>query len=158
MRVGIGYDVHALKKGEELILGGTRIDYKWGLEGHSDADVLLHAIKDALLGAVGEGDIGQHFPDDDPQYKGISSLALLEEVAKIIAAKGFVVNNLDTVIQAQKPKLAPYLNQMRKKIAQTLKINETRVNIKATTTEHLGFIGRKEGIAAQAIVSLNEED
>ncbi|PRX26180.1 2-C-methyl-D-erythritol 2,4-cyclodiphosphate synthase [Orenia metallireducens] len=156
MRVGIGYDVHKLVEGESLILGGVKIDYSHGLEGHSDADVLLHAIKDALLGAVGEGDIGRHFPDDDPQYKGISSLKLLAEVSKLIFNKGFELNNLDGVIIAQKPKLAPYIKRMEENIAQVLDADLDKVNIKATTTERLGFVGREEGIAAEAIVSVKE--
>jgi len=156
MRVGIGYDVHKLIKGESLILGGVEIDYYYGLEGHSDADVLLHAIKDALLGAVGEGDIGRHFPDNNPKYKGISSLKLLQEVSNLLFNKGFELNNLDGVIIAQKPKLAPYIKQMEKNIAQILNVDVNRVNIKATTTERLGFVGREEGIAAEAIVSVKE--
>ncbi|OCL27860.1 2-C-methyl-D-erythritol 2,4-cyclodiphosphate synthase [Orenia metallireducens] len=156
MRVGIGYDVHKLVEGESLILGGVKIDYSHGLEGHSDADVLLHAIKDALLGAVGEGDIGRHFPDNDPQYKGISSLKLLAEVSKLLFNKGFELNNLDGVIIAQKPKLASYIKEIEENIAQVLNADLDKVNIKATTTERLGFVGREEGIAAEAIVSVKE--
>ncbi|GAB6099822.1 2-C-methyl-D-erythritol 2,4-cyclodiphosphate synthase [Halanaerocella petrolearia] len=156
MLSGIGYDVHALEAGEDLILGGVEIEHRLGLAGHSDADVLLHAVMDSLLGAIGEGDIGRHFPDNDPQYKGISSLILLEEVQELVVERGLVVNNLDTVIMAQRPKLASHLSQMEKKLAQTLEVKTTRVNIKATTTERLGFIGREEGIAAQAIVTLTE--
>ncbi|MCK8816233.1 2-C-methyl-D-erythritol 2,4-cyclodiphosphate synthase [Natroniella sulfidigena] len=156
MKVGLGYDVHRLAEGEELILGGVEIDHSLGLVGHSDADVLLHAIKDALLGAIGAGDIGSHFPDDDPQYRGISSLLLLDQVMDSVLEAGFEVNNLDTVIIAQQPKLAPYLPEMKNKIAQRLQVEVEQVNLKATTTERLGFIGQGEGIAAQAIVSINE--
>ncbi|TDX49311.1 2-C-methyl-D-erythritol 2,4-cyclodiphosphate synthase [Orenia marismortui] len=156
MRVGIGFDVHKLVEDSDLILGGVTIDYFLGLLGHSDADVLLHAIKDALLGAIGEGDIGRHFPDTDPQYKGISSLKLLKEVVDIIEDKGYILNNLDATIIAQKPKLAPYIERMQKNIAEVLRVDINKINLKATTTEGLGFIGKKEGIAAQAIVSVVE--
>jgi 2-C-methyl-D-erythritol 2,4-cyclodiphosphate synthase len=156
MRVGIGYDVHALKKGEKLILGGKEIEYKFGLVGHSDADVLVHALMDALLGAIGKGDIGQIFPDSDPQYKGESSLVLLAKVMDMVNNQKLVVNNLDTVIIAEKPKLAPHLAAMKKNLQNILSIDHARINIKATTTEKLGFIGREEGIAAQAVVSLAE--
>lgn len=155
MRVGIGSDVHALEPEEELVLAGVQIDYQLGLIGHSDADVVLHAIMDALLGAIGAGDIGRHFPASDPQYKDISSLLLLEEVVNMVVAKDYQVNNLDVVIKAEEPKLAPYLTQMEDKLAQVLEVDSTRINIKATTTEGLGFVGRQEGIASQAIVSLN---
>ncbi|MCK8827990.1 2-C-methyl-D-erythritol 2,4-cyclodiphosphate synthase [Natroniella acetigena] len=156
MRVGLGYDVHRLAKGEDLVLGGVRIEHSVGLVGHSDADVLLHAIKDALLGAIGAGDIGSHFPDDDPQYRGISSLVLLEQVMNSVLEAGYEVNNLDTIIIAQQPKLAPYISQMQNKIAQSIQVEVGQVNLKATTTEKLGFIGQGEGIAAQAIVSIKE--
>ncbi|WP_408955480.1 2-C-methyl-D-erythritol 2,4-cyclodiphosphate synthase [Natroniella sp. ANB-PHB2] len=156
MRVGLGYDVHQLARGEELILGGVKIDYSMGLVGHSDADVLLHAIKDSLLGAIGAGDIGSHFPDDDPQYKDISSLVLLEQVMDSVLEAKYEVNNLDAIIIAQQPKLAPYISQMENKIAQKLQVEVGQVNLKATTTERLGFIGQGEGIAAQAIVSIKE--
>ena len=154
MRVGIGYDVHRLVEEEELVLGGVRIDFSLGLKGHSDADVLVHAVMDALLGAGGAGDIGKHFPDSDPQYKGISSLKLLEEVQLFLEAEGYVVNNIDATIIAQKPKLSAFIEQMEENIAQILSIAGGKVNIKATTTEGLGFVGRKQGIAAQAIVSI----
>lgn len=154
MRVGIGYDVHRLVEGRELILGGVEVPYHLGLLGHSDADVLLHAIKDALLGAVGAGDIGKHFPDSDPSYKGISSLVLLERVRDIIADKGYALNNLDAVIVAEKPKLAPYIPGMVSNIARVMGVEEGQVNVKATTTEGLGFTGTGEGIAAYAIVSV----
>ena len=156
MLTGIGYDVHRLEEGEDLVLGGVEIDYKVGLLGHSDADVLLHAVADALLGAMGEGDIGRHFPDDDPQYKGISSLILLEEVYDLLKSKGLKLNNVDSVIIAQEPKLAPYIKQMEENIAQVLQLDEDKINVKATTTERLGFVGAGEGITAQAIVSIEE--
>jgi len=157
MRVGQGYDVHKLVQGRKLILGGVEIPYSEGLLGHSDADVLLHAIKDALLGSIGEGDIGKHFPDSDSQYKGISSLLLLERVGKILAQKGYKVNNVDSTVVAQAPKVAPYIEQMRENIAKALAVEKERVNVKATTTEGLGFAGKKEGIAAYAIVSVEKE-
>ncbi|MGM0470757.1 MAG: 2-C-methyl-D-erythritol 2,4-cyclodiphosphate synthase [Bacillota bacterium] len=154
MRVGIGYDVHRLAAGEELILGGVKINHQLGLEGHSDADVLVHAIMDSLLGAVGAGDIGQHFPDSDETYENISSLQLLTEVVTILKDRGYQVNNLDATVIAQAPKVAPYLEEMKEKIANLLGISLTAINLKATTTEKLGFIGAKEGIAAQAIASV----
>lgn len=157
MRVGLGYDVHQLGVNRDLVLGGVKIPYEMGLVGHSDADVLLHAIKDALLGAMGEGDIGKHFPDTDGQYKGISSLILLEKVFALMQAKGYVLNNLDSTIVAQKPKLAPYIPEMRENIARTLEAPLEDVNVKATTTEGLGFAGRQEGIAAYAIVSIRKK-
>ncbi|WIF95624.1 2-C-methyl-D-erythritol 2,4-cyclodiphosphate synthase [Caminicella sporogenes] len=156
MRVGIGYDVHRLVEGRKLILGGVDIPYQKGLLGHSDADVLLHAIKDAMLGAVALGDIGKLFPDTDNRYKGISSIKLLSEVNNRLKEKGYRVNNIDAVIIAQKPKMAPYIEGMRKNIANTLSIDKDSVNIKATTTEGLGFTGTGEGIAAQAIVSVDK--
>lgn len=154
MRVGIGYDVHRLTEGRKLILGGIEIPHSHGLDGHSDADVLLHAIKDALLGAAALGDIGRHFPDTDLQYKGASSVMLLARVRELLAEKGFVVHNVDATIIAEKPKLAPYISQMNKTIAETLHITLDQVNVKATTTEALGFTGRREGIAAQAAVTI----
>ncbi|MCK8825828.1 2-C-methyl-D-erythritol 2,4-cyclodiphosphate synthase [Fuchsiella alkaliacetigena] len=154
MRVGIGYDVHRLVEEEELVLGGVRIDFSLGLKGHSDADVLIHAVMDALLGAAGAGDIGKHFPDTDPKYQGISSLKLLEEVQLFLEAEDYVVNNIDATIMAQKPKLSAFIEQMEENIAQILGIAGGKVNIKATTTEGLGFVGKKKGIAAQAIVSI----
>lgn len=154
MRFGIGYDVHKLVEGRLLILGGVQVPFEKGLAGHSDADVLLHAIKDALLGSVAEGDIGRHFPDTDPSYKGISSLILLEKVKQIINGKGYTVNNVDAVIVAQKPKLAPFIPEMVKNIADTLKVDISQINVKATTTEGLGFTGTGEGIAAHAIASV----
>ena len=154
MRVGMGYDVHKLVEGRDLILGGVKIPHTLGLLGHSDADVLLHAIMDALLGAAALGDIGKHFPDTDPQYKGISSIKLLEYVAKLIEEKGYIVENIDATIIAQKPKMRPYIEEMEKNIATALHIDVSQVNVKATTEEGLGFTGSGEGISAQAIASL----
>ena len=152
MRVGMGYDVHRLAEDRKMILGGVEIPYEKGLLGHSDADVLVHAIMDALLGAAGLGDIGKHFPDTDPQYKGISSMKLLSHVAELIRERGYVVENIDATIIAQKPKMAPHIEQMRKNIADTLGLDITRVNVKATTEEGLGFTGTGEGISSQAVV------
>ncbi|MCT4593929.1 MAG: 2-C-methyl-D-erythritol 2,4-cyclodiphosphate synthase [Anaeromicrobium sp.] len=154
MRVGLGYDVHKLVEGRELIIGGVNIEYHLGLLGHSDADVLLHAIKDALLGAAALGDIGKHFPDTDPKYKGASSVELLKEVNRILRDKGYKVNNIDSTIIAQAPKMAPHIEKMRENIATSLDIDIDCINVKATTTEKLGFTGRKEGIAAEAIASI----
>lgn len=154
MRVGLGYDVHQLVKERPLILGGVNIEHEKGLLGHSDADVLVHAIMDALLGAAGLGDIGVHFPDTDERYKGISSMLLLEEVVKRIEEKGYRVSNIDAVIMAQKPKLAPHIPTMKINIANALTVDDNCVNIKATTTERLGYEGREEGITAQATVML----
>ena len=153
-RIGTGYDVHRLAEGLPLWLGGVQVPHTHGLVGHSDADVLLHAICDALLGAAALGDIGKHFPDTDPQYKGISSLKLLAHVGKLLKEKGYTVGNIDSTVAAQRPKLAPYIEQMRQNIADTLGINVDQVSVKATTTEHLGFEGREEGISAQAAVIL----
>lgn len=157
-RVGMGYDVHKLVTGRKLILGGVEIQHDLGLLGHSDADVLLHAIKDAILGAAALGDIGRHFPDTDEAYKGISSMVLLSKVKDLILKEGYEVNNIDATIAAQQPKIAPYIKAMNENIAQTLKIEASQVNVKATTTEGLGFVGNKEGIAAYAIVSLIKID
>ena len=157
-RVGMGYDVHKLVTGRKLILGGVEIQHDLGLLGHSDADVLLHAIKDAILGAAALGDIGRHFPDTDEAYKGISSMVLLSKVKDLILKEGYKVNNIDVTIAAQQPKIAPYIKDMNENIAQTLKIEASQVNVKATTTEGLGFVGNKEGIAAYAIVSLIKID
>jgi 2-C-methyl-D-erythritol 2,4-cyclodiphosphate synthase len=154
IKVGIGYDVHAMVGGRPLILGGVEIPYDRGLHGHSDADVLIHAIMDALLGAMALGDIGTHFPDHDPRYRGINSLALLEQVMKLIRAQGYRIGNMDSIIVAERPKLAPFIPQMRVNLARVMNLDETCVSVKATTTERLGFAGREEGIAAQAIVSL----
>ena len=154
MRVGTGYDVHRLAEGRELILGGVNIPYEKGLLGHSDADVLVHAIMDAMLGAAALGDIGQHFPDSDPKYKGISSMLLLKEVSELIGSKLYIVGNIDATVIAQRPKLASYIPQMKQNIADTLGIEPDRVNIKATTEEGLGFTGEGLGIAAQAVCLL----
>ena len=154
MRVGLGYDVHKLVEGRDLIIGGVQIPYEKGLLGYSDADVLLHAIMDALLGAAALGDIGKHFPDTDPKYKGISSIKLLEYVRELIDDELYVVGNIDATIIAQRPKMAPYIEQMKKNVANALAIEVSQVNIKATTEEGLGFTGSGEGISAQAIASL----
>jgi 2-C-methyl-D-erythritol 2,4-cyclodiphosphate synthase len=155
MRIGTGYDVHRLGEGLPLWLGGVQVPHHHGLIGHSDADVLLHAICDALLGAAALGDIGKHFPDTDPQYKGISSLKLLAHVGVLLREHGYTVGNIDATVVAQCPKLAPYIQQMRSNIADTLGIAVDLVSVKATTTEHLGFEGREEGISAQAVALLN---
>jgi 2-C-methyl-D-erythritol 2,4-cyclodiphosphate synthase len=157
MRVGFGYDVHALVTGRSLFLGGIEIPYLFGLKGHSDADVLLHAICDAILGAIAEGDIGKHFPDTDPQYRGIRSTALLKKVMSRMREKGFHLLNIDATIVAQRPKLADFIPRMVKEIAAVLDIDTGRVNVKATTTEGLGFTGREEGIAAYAVVLVGED-
>jgi 2-C-methyl-D-erythritol 2,4-cyclodiphosphate synthase len=154
LRVGIGYDVHRLVEGRPLILGGVDIPYKRGLLGHSDADVLIHAICDAILGALGLGDIGRHFPDCDPAYKGISSLILLENVVEQMQQRGYEIGNVDSIIIAQQPKLSPYIDMMRETLAQSLQTSQECINVKATTTEELGFPGRGEGIAAQAIAHI----
>ncbi len=154
MRVGMGYDVHRLVEGRDLILGGVKIEHSLGLLGHSDADVLIHAIMDALLGAAALGDIGKHFPDTDEKYKGISSMKLLEHVKELIEEEGYVIENIDATIIAQRPKLRPYMEEMEENIAKVLKIEKNQINLKATTEEKLGFTGREEGIAAQAICSL----
>ena len=154
MRIGSGYDVHGLVEDRPLFLCGVEIPHDRGLLGHSDADVALHALMDAMLGAAALGDIGKHFPDTDERYRGISSLRLLEEVRKMLAKEGFFVGNADITIIAQKPKIASYIPQMRKAIAETLKIEENKINIKGTTTEKLGFVGREEGIAAEAVCVL----
>lgn len=157
MRIGHGYDVHRLVEGRKLILGGVDIPYEKGLLGHSDADVLLHAISDAILGAIGEGDIGKHFPDTDPRYKGADSLRLLAHVMKLADDKGYSLGNVDATIVAQRPKLAPYIPTMRENIASVLCGDEERVNVKATTTEELGFAGRGEGIAAYAVAIMEKK-
>lgn len=155
MRVGMGYDVHRLAKDRDLILGGVKIPYEKGLLGHSDADVLLHAVMDALLGAAALGDIGKHFPDTDPKYKGISSIRLLEHVGGLLKEQLYVIGNIDATIIAQRPKMAPYIGQMRENIARALHLEVGQVNIKATTEEGLGFTGSGEGISAQAIAALD---
>ena len=155
MRIGIGYDVHAFAQERELILGGEKIDYELGLLGHSDADVLVHAIMDALLGAAALGDIGKHFPDTDAKYKGISSIELLKHVNKLLADNGYKIGNIDSIVVAQAPKLSPYIDDMRVNIANALNIDKSCVSVKAPTTERLGFEGRKEGISAQAVCIIN---
>ncbi|NLL76550.1 MAG: 2-C-methyl-D-erythritol 2,4-cyclodiphosphate synthase [Clostridiales bacterium] len=154
MRIGMGYDVHKLVEDRDLIIGGVRIPYEKGLLGHSDADVLVHAIMDALLGAAALGDIGKLFPDTDPAYKGISSLKLLEEVAKKLEENCFLIENIDATIIAQTPKMSPYIDAMRENIAQALGIDAAQVNVKATTEEGLGFTGAGDGISSQAICLL----
>ena len=155
MRVGMGYDVHRLTENRELILGGVKIPYEKGLLGHSDADVLIHAIMDALLGAAALGDIGKHFPDTDPEYKGISSIKLLEHVGRLIEEQLYVIGNIDATIIAQRPKMAPYIEQMRENVARALHLEIGQVNIKATTEEGLGFTGSGEGISPQAVACLD---
>lgn len=154
MRIGTGYDVHRLTEDRDLIIGGVKIPFEKGLLGHSDADVLLHAVMDALLGAASLGDIGKHFPDTDPAYKGISSIQLLEKVGKLLEENCFLIENIDATVIAQAPKLRPYIDTMRDHIAGTLGIDTAQVNVKATTEEGLGFTGTGEGIAAQAVCLL----
>lgn len=154
MRIGMGYDVHKLTEGRDLILGGVNIPWEKGLLGHSDADVLIHAVMDALLGAAALGDIGKHFPDTDPAYKGISSILLLEHVTVLLKKHHYEIGNIDATIIAQKPKMAPHIPQMRENMARAMGIDQSRLNIKATTEEGLGFTGRGEGIASQAICLL----
>ena len=156
MRIGHGYDVHKLVEGRDLILGGVKIDHHLGLLGHSDADVLLHAVSDALLGAAGLGDIGKHFPDTDPQYKGADSLKLLEIVGQRVTEKGYRVSNIDVTMIAQRPKLRPHIEAMERNIAGTLGIDVDRVNVKATTEERLGFTGTEEGMSCHAVCLLEE--
>lgn len=156
MRIGHGYDVHRLVEGRELILGGVRIEYEKGLLGHSDADVLLHAVSDALLGAAGLGDIGRHFPDTDPKYKGADSLELLKEVGQKVARAGYRVSNVDVTMIAQRPKLKDHIPQMQQNIAAALGLDASRVNVKATTEEHLGFTGTGEGMSCHAVCLLEE--
>ena len=156
MLVGFGYDVHRLVSGRELYLGGVRVPYEKGLLGHSDADVLIHAVMDALLGAAGERDIGYHFPDTDPAYEGISSLELLGKVSVLLEERGFRPHNVDSTVLAERPKLAPYIPDMRRAMAAVLRLDTARVNVKATTNEGLGFVGTGEGIAAYAVATLEE--
>ncbi|MBN3552891.1 2-C-methyl-D-erythritol 2,4-cyclodiphosphate synthase [Fictibacillus nanhaiensis] len=156
IRIGQGFDVHAFSEGRPLIIGGVTIPYEKGLLGHSDADVLLHAITDALLGAAGEGDIGKHFPDTDPAYKGADSKRLLLDSWKLVEKKGYSLGNIDCTIIAQKPKMLPYIEEMRGVIAGIFGVEVERINVKATTTEKLGFPGREEGIAAQAVVLIEK--
>ena len=153
-RIGNGYDVHRLIKGRKLILGGVDIPHDLGLDGHSDADVLCHALCDSLLGASGAGDLGKYFPDTDNKWKGVSSLVFLKKSGELVAERGFQITNIDTTIVAQQPKIAPHIESMTTNISETLKIDPTQINIKATTTERLGFAGREEGIAAYAVALL----
>ncbi|WP_099364801.1 2-C-methyl-D-erythritol 2,4-cyclodiphosphate synthase [Fredinandcohnia onubensis] len=157
-RIGQGFDVHQLVEGRPLIIGGITIPYEKGLLGHSDADVLLHTVSDACLGAIGEGDIGKHFPDTDPNFKDADSAKLQQHVWGLVRSKGYKLGNIDCTIIAQKPKMAPYIEQIRGRIAELLEADPSQVNVKATTTEKLGFAGRGEGIAAQATVLLLKED
>ena len=157
MRIGIGYDVHRLEEGRKLILGGVEIPYEKGLMGHSDADVLIHAVMDAMLGAAALGDIGMHFPDTDPAYEGISSMELLRCVGDLLKKHGFYIGNIDSIVIAQRPKLLPYREEMRMNIAKALDLEANRVSVKATTEEGLGFTGSGEGIASQASVLLYEK-
>ena len=152
LRIGMGYDVHQLVAERKLIIGGVEIPHEKGLLGHSDADVLLHAIMDALFGAIGEGDIGKHFPDTDEQYKGVSSIYLLECVSTLLEQKKAIIHNIDATIIAQRPKMAPHIQSMRENIAKALKIQVSQVNVKATTEEKLGFTGSEQGISSQAVV------
>lgn len=156
IRVGHGYDVHRFAEGRKLILGGVEIPYELGLLGHSDADVLIHALMDAMLGAAGLGDIGKHFPDTDNKYKGISSMILLKKVKELIEEEGYSLSNADITVVAQKPKLAPYIDQIKKNIALALCTDVSDINVKATTEEHLGFTGRLEGISSHAVVLISK--
>ena len=156
-RIGNGYDVHRLIKGRKLILGGVDIPHSLGLDGHSDADVLCHALCDSLLGASGAGDLGKYFPDTDNKWKDVSSLVLLEKSGELVAERGFQISNIDTTIVAQQPKIGPHIESMTTNISETLKIDPTQINIKATTTERLGFTGREEGIAAYAVALLQNK-
>ncbi|MGH2319665.1 2-C-methyl-D-erythritol 2,4-cyclodiphosphate synthase [Planococcus sp. 4-30] len=156
IRIGQGYDVHQLAEGRPFILGGVEIEHDRGLLGHSDADVLLHTITDAALGAIGGGDIGKHFPDTDPEFKDADSRKLLTHIWEYVKEQGYELGNVDCTVIAQKPKLAPYIEQMRESIAGLLEADISQVNVKATTSEHLGFTGREEGIAALAVILLNK--
>ena len=158
MRIGLGYDVHRLKEGRRLILGGVDIPFEQGLDGHSDADVLVHAVMDAMLGALALGDIGKHFPDTDPAYKGADSIGLLRQVGSIIASHGYRVGNIDSTICAQRPKLAPFIDKMRENIAHALEIDISQVSVKATTEEKLGFTGEGLGMSATAVCLLERAD
>jgi 2-C-methyl-D-erythritol 2,4-cyclodiphosphate synthase len=157
MRVGFGYDSHRFSEGRRLIIGGVEVNYEKGLLGHSDADALIHAIVDAIIGALGEGDIGWHFPDTDPNLKGISSLVMLKRVADMAVQRGYYVNNVDSTVILEKPRLSPSIEEMRRNIAKVLGTDSSRVNVKAKTNEKMGFVGRGEGIAAFAVVTLGRE-
>ena len=157
MRIGQSIDIHQLVENRKLILGGVEIPYEKGLKGHSDADVLLHAIIESIIGAMGLGDIGKHFPDTDPRYKGISSMILLEHTYEMMKKEGYTIGNIDRIIMCEEPKMAPHIMQMRQNVAEVLHCDITQVNIKATRGEKLGFVGRKEGIVSQSVVLLNKE-
>lgn len=156
MRVGMGYDVHRLTENRKLILGGVEIPYEKGLLGHSDADVLVHAVMDALLGAASLGDIGMHFPDTDPEYEGVSSIELLRHVGKLLDEKGYIIENIDATIIAQKPKMRTYIDEMRRNMAEVLGLDEEQINVKATTEEGMGFTGTGDGISSQAICAIEK--
>lgn len=158
MRVGFGYDSHRFAEGRRLIIGGVEVNYEKGLLGHSDADALIHAIVDAIIGALGEGDIGKHFPDTDPHLKGISSLVILKRVADLAVQRGYTINNVDSTVILEKPRLSPSVEEMRRNIAKVLGTDYSRINVKAKTNEKMGFIGRGEGIAAFAVVTLGRVD
>jgi 2-C-methyl-D-erythritol 2,4-cyclodiphosphate synthase len=158
MRIGFGYDSHRFSEGRRLIIGGVEVNYERGLLGHSDADALIHAIVDAIIGALGEGDIGRHFPDTDPNLKGISSLVMLKRVADLAVQRGYYVNNVDSTVILEKPRLSPSIEEMRRNIAKVLGTDSSRVNVKAKTNEKMGFVGRGEGIAAFAVVTLGRVD
>ena len=157
LRIGHGYDVHRLTAGRKLILGGVQVPYELGLDGHSDADVLLHAIMDALLGAAAMGDIGQHFPDNDPAYQGVSSMVLLRSVGGLLRHGGYAIVNIDATVLAQAPRLSPFIEEMRRRIADALEMDFARVSVKATTEEGLGFTGERKGIAAHAVVLIEKK-
>ena len=154
LRTGIGFDVHAFTEGRKLILGGIEIQHEKGLAGHSDADALLHAVTDALLGSIALGDIGTHFPDDDPRYKNADSTVFLKKASELLRNRGYYVNNIDVMVMLQKPKISPYIQKMKEKISKILEISSERVSIKATTTERLGFVGREEGISVIAVATV----
>jgi 2-C-methyl-D-erythritol 2,4-cyclodiphosphate synthase len=154
LRTGIGFDVHAFAEGRKLILGGIEIQHEKGLAGHSDADALLHAVTDALLGSLALGDIGTHFPDDDPRYKNADSTVFLKKASELLRNRGYYVNNIDVMVMLQKPKISPYIQKMKDKISKMLEISSERISIKATTTERLGFVGREEGISVMAVASI----
>ena len=156
MRIGMGYDVHRLVEGRDLIIGGVKIPYEKGLLGHSDADVLAHAISDALLGAANLGDIGRHFPDTNPAFKGADSIVLLQQIVELLKKEGYGIGNVDATVMAERPKLAPYIPVMQERLAAAMEIEVGQLNIKATTTEKLGFVGREEGFAAEAIVLIEK--
>lgn len=158
MRIGQSQDIHCLKEGRDLILGGVKIPYHLGLDGHSDADVLTHAITEAIIGALGEGDLGSHFPDNDDRYLGISSLILLDDICALMDEKGYRIGNVDSLVIMEKPKLRPYIDQIREKLAEHLNCTAAQVNVKATTSEKMGFVGEGRGVIAQAVVLLEEKE